>query len=185
MFVDKNGNKIGFETLNIESLRLYLRPVSMDDAQIIFENFTPDITQYMSPASPKEIEETQEFLRGTIEKRAKYRELVLAICNRETDEFLGVCGLHNMGETCPELGIWLKKSAHGNRFGREAITALTKWTRQHIRHEYLVYPVDRNNTSSRKIPESLGGVIFKEQIGKKMDGGSLDLVFYKIPNQMR
>ena len=185
MFVDKNGDKIDFDTLHIESPRLYLRPVIWDDAQVIFENFTPDITLYMSPPSPKEIEETQTFLRGTIAKRANFQELVLAICNCETDEFLGVCGLHQIGEAHPELGIWLKVSAHGNRFGQEAITALTKWTRKHIQHEYLVYPVDRNNIPSRKIPESLCGEIFKAQIGKKMDGGSLDLVFYKIPNQMR
>ncbi|MGA1196540.1 MAG: GNAT family N-acetyltransferase [Candidatus Latescibacterota bacterium] len=183
MFVDKNGNEIDFETLHIESPRLYLRPVTLDDAQVIFENFTPDITQYMSPPSPKEIEETQTFLRETIAKRANFQELVLAICNRETDEFLGVCGIHQIGEAHPELGIWLKASAHGHRFGREAITALTKWTRQHIRHEYLIYPVDRNKIASRKIPESLDGKIFNERIGKKMDGDSLDLVFYKIPNQ--
>lgn len=81
------------------------------------------------------------------------------------------------------MGIWIKGSAHGNRFGREAITILVEWTKHHIPHEYLVYPVERENIPSRKVPESLGGEIFEERIGKKMDGGALDLVIYKIPNQ--
>lgn len=183
MFVDKNGDEIDFETLRIESDRLFLRPVTMDDAQVIFENFTPEITRYMDPPSPKQIEETETFLRGTIKKRTHHREIVFAICHSETSEFLGGCGLHEIGNPHPELGIWLKKSAHGNRFGREAITALVVWTRRHISHEYLVYPVERPNIPSRKIPESLGGEIFKEHKGNKRDNIPLDLVVYKIPNQ--
>lgn len=183
MFMDKNGDEIDFESLRIESNRLLLRPVTMDDAQVIFENFTPTVTRYMSPPSPKGIDETEEFLKSTIKKRANYRDIVFAICNRETHEFLGACGLHKIDEPHPELGIWLKESAHGNRFGREAITTLVTWTRHHIRHEGLIYPVDRNNIASRKIPESLDGEIFEERIGKKMNEGTLDLVIYKIPNQ--
>lgn len=183
MFTDKNGIEIDFEALRIESDRLFLRPLTMQDAQVIFENFTPTITRYTTPSSPKEISETETFLRGTIQKRQDHRELVMAICNRNTGEFLGVCGLHEIGKKHPELGIWIKESAQGNRFGREAITALVNWGQQHLTYEYLVYPVDRNNIPSRKIPESLNGEIFKESLGNKMDGGTLDLVFYKILNQ--
>jgi RimJ/RimL family protein N-acetyltransferase len=101
MFIDKNGDEIDFETLRIESERLFLRSVTMDDAQVIFENFTPEITRYMGPPSPKEIGETAAFLRGTIKKRANHREIVFAICNRKTDEFWGACGMHNIGDTSP------------------------------------------------------------------------------------
>ena len=46
--------------------------------------------------------------------------------------------------------------------------------------DYLIYPVDRANIPSRKIPESLGGIIFEEKKTKTMSGGVLDEVVYKI-----
>ena len=30
----------------------------------------------------------------------------------------------------PELGLWLKESAHGQGFGREVVTALVEWDTQ-------------------------------------------------------
>ena len=134
----------------------------------------------MGPSSPDQIEETLEFLHGTIAKRKQNEELVFAICKCDTHQFLGACGLHKIGTPHPVLGIWIKQSAHDNRYGRKAISALADWANQHLDYEYLTYPVDRNNIPSCKIPKSLGGEIFEEYSGKKMDGDTLDLVVYKI-----
>ncbi len=43
----------------------------------------------------------------------------MVILDRETGRFLGCAGLHELEAARPELGVWLKKSAHGNGFGRE------------------------------------------------------------------
>jgi hypothetical protein len=40
--------------------------------------------------------------------------------------------------------------------------------------------VDRANVSSRKIPESLGGVVFEGKITKTRHGSLLDEVVYRI-----
>jgi RimJ/RimL family protein N-acetyltransferase len=99
----------------------------------------------------------------------------------ENNEFLGICGLHiRAGPDTPELGIWLKKSAHGERLGREAIHCLVAWAKIHLDAAFLIYPVDRQNIPSRKIPESLGGVIFAEDKVKNMSGRILDEVIYRI-----
>ncbi|MEH2435865.1 MAG: GNAT family N-acetyltransferase [Nostoc sp.] len=80
----------------------------------------------------------------------------------------------------PELGIWLKKSAHGHGFGREAIHVLKDWVDKNLEYNYLSYPVDKRNIPSRKIAESLRGKIFREfqQINKS--GYLLDEVEYRI-----
>ena len=108
-------------------------------------------------------------------------ELGLVIQRIENHEFLGICGLHiRTTPATPELGIWLKKSAHGQKLGREAIHCLVDWAKTNLDAAFLIYPVDRQNIPSRKIPESLGGVIFREDKVKNMSGHILDEVIYRI-----
>jgi len=166
----------------LDTGRIRLRPISMDDAGDCFREFTKSITRYMYPKTPERIEETQEFIRLALALLRSGEDLHLVICDSRTGEFLGCCGLHGRGKPeHPELGVWVKAPAHGNGYGKEAITALKQWADSNLRYEYLTYPVDRRNAASRRVPESLGGVIFKEGKSPKGDGGWLDEVVYRIP----
>jgi len=108
---------------------------------------------------------------------------VCVVLKRNTEEFLGCCGLHGKGKpTTPELGVWLKTAAHSRGYGKEAVTALKHWTDAHIRCDYLIYPADRANTPSRRIPESLGGQVVREETAPTLAGGTLDLLVYHIPS---
>lgn len=164
----------------ILSERLMLVPVSMEFAQVIFENFTREITTYMFPKANETIDDTKNFINSVIRTMQKNEELVIAILDKNTDEFLGVGGIHKIKTKTPEFGIWIKKSAHGNKYGREAVTALKKWADEHIAYDHLIYPVDRKNISSRKIAESLGGKVEKEYKKENMSGKVLDEVEYHI-----
>ncbi len=164
--------------------RLTLRPVTSAFTELIFAEFTPEITKYMLPSSPRHISETEQFIADTLEKRSRGSDLVLAILAKDTDEFLGCCGLHGRENPRePELGIWLKKAAHGRGFGREAVAAVRDWAERHLIVDAFIYPVDRNNTASRKIAEALGGTIVRSEPIKTMSGGELDAVIYKIPTR--
>ena len=81
----------------------------------------------------------------------------------------------------PEFGIWLKKGAHGRGLGREAIRTLALWAQENLKLESFIYPVDKRNVSSRKIPVSLGGEVLKERTETGMSGNVLDEVVYRIP----
>jgi RimJ/RimL family protein N-acetyltransferase len=88
--------------------------------------------------------------------------------------------LHHIDTRTPELGIWVKKAAHGHGYGREAITGLTGWAMQNLDFDYLVYPVDRRNLPSRRIPEALGGVIEAEYTMTNASGNLLEILEYRI-----
>ena len=90
-------------------------------------------------------------------------------------------GLHSINDV-PEFGVWTKKSSHGNGYGKEAIHALYKWACRNIEFDYITYPVDKRNVASRKIPESLGGVVAKEYKQENLAGFELDEVEYHIYN---
>lgn len=173
--------KVHWKDLCVESERLYLRPVEISDGDIIFENFTDEITRYMRPATPTSVNDCLSFIESSQVAMAAGTEFVFAICDRSSDEFLGCAGLHSsVSNTILELGIWIRGSAHGGRYGREAVHALYNWGKERFEVEYFTYPVDRANIPSRKVAESLAGVIIEEKRTPTQNGGELDTLVYRI-----
>lgn len=65
--------------------------------------------------------------------------------------------------------------------GLDAIRTVENWAANHIKFDYAIYPVDKNTMASRKIPEALGGTVFRKETLESMSGNILDEVVYKIP----
>ncbi|WP_299947866.1 GNAT family N-acetyltransferase [uncultured Microbulbifer sp.] len=180
-FQFKNNQNIDLQNLLIPGDTVQLVSVSEKFAEAIFREFTEEITRYMIPSPAKSISEIHDFIARSTEGMNNQQELVLAITSTQ-ETFMGCVGLHARGHGCtPELGVWVKKSAHGNGYGRLAVSSLFRWALENIVFEYAIYPADRSNIPSRKIPESLGGRIFKEAIVTTASGRTLDEVIYKIP----
>jgi RimJ/RimL family protein N-acetyltransferase len=177
----KNGQKLICPD-QIEGPRLILKPISPEYVAQIFKEFTPDITKYMLPRSPAHISETEQFIAAACAQLEAGTDLGLIILDKHSGDFLGLCGLHGTrNPQRPEFGIWLKKSAHGQALGREAITVLKMWCEVTLSVEGFLYPVDRRNTPSRKIAESLGGKVVGEKKETNMSGNELDELIYLIP----
>lgn len=153
--------------LHIETERLLLVPTTEKYAQDIFENFDQETTKYMFPKSAEQITETLAWIQDALEKRANGEELQMTFLDKETKEFLGNVGLHEIKTKTPELGIWIKKGAYGKKLWREAVGALVDRANAHLDFEYLIYPVDKDNISSRKIAESFGGIVEKDENGQE------------------
>ena len=164
----------------IETERLVLRPVALEHAKMIFPEFTDEVTKFMYPRTPKRVEDTEKYIQIERERMEKGLNLSVAIFDKETGELLGGGGIHHIDTKTPELGIWIKKSAHGNKFGREAVAGLKKWADENLEYDYLTYPVVKVNIASRKIPESLGGKLIKEMVKKNEAGEEMEEVEYWI-----
>lgn len=167
--------------VSVETARLRLRPVEPGDAPQVFRHFTPAVTRYMWPRSPQQIGESQAFIDRARAGAERGDNLVVAILRRDGGEFLGCCGVHggDNGRT-PELGIWIKEAAHGHGYGKEAVLAMKQWADEHLLYDYLIYPVDRRNRPSRRIPEAMGGEVFETKLATAQDGRTLDEVVYRI-----
>jgi RimJ/RimL family protein N-acetyltransferase len=164
----------------LETERLLLVPIDMDYAEDIFDEFTDEITQYMYPGTPRRIQETEEFIRESLIGLDRGNNLQLVILRKKTEEFLGCAGIHNLDSRFPELGIWLKLSAHGESLGMETIAALVEWANEHVDYNYLKYPVDVRNYPSRKIPEALDGVPEHSYWIRSRNGIELEILEYRI-----
>lgn len=167
-------------TLTLDSERLRLLPISEVYTDVIFQEFTPDVATYMYPRPATQRTDTEMFVQSAMQENRESINLNMVITLRETGEFLGCVGLHNLADARPEFGIWVKQSAHMHGYGREAIRTLKRWADEHLAYEYLIYPVDSRNMSSRKIPESLGAAIISQYDGTGGMGQELTLIKYRI-----
>ncbi len=172
---------LDLSNIAIDASRVRLRAVNHEYANEIFQNFTPEITKYMMPAPAREISETKCFIESALSGFESGDDFHFVICLQVGGGFLGICGLHERGRPMePEVGIWLKKAAHGNGYGFEAIVALKTWVESHLEFEQLIYPVDRRNIPSKRIPERLGGKIIEERKVISMTGAELDEIVFAI-----
>ncbi|USN58920.1 MAG: GNAT family N-acetyltransferase [Candidatus Peribacteria bacterium] len=168
----------------IETKNLLLQPITLDYKEEIFKEFTPEITTYMFPKSPDKIEETIEFIETAMKENEEGSNFQVVVLNKATKEYLGNAGIHNINTKTPELGIWIKKSAHGNAYGKEAMIAFKEWADKNLDYKYILYPVVDVNYASKRIPEFLGGKIFREYDEENMSGRNQHLLEYRIyPNQ--
>lgn len=166
--------------ITIETENLYLQSNALKYQDVIFVEFTPEITTYMMPKSATDISETIAFIETAMKENKEGRSFQIVVLNKKSGEFLGCGGMHNIDQPTPELGIWIKKSAHGHGYGKEAMVALKEWADQNLNYEYILYPVAVQNIPSRKIPEFLGGTIVKEYDQVNMSGNKLHFVEYHI-----
>ncbi len=157
-----------------------LRPISIEDKDDIFAEFTEEIVEYMYPPVPKDIDETIDFIETSIATMEAGYNIQLCITDKESGEFLGCVGLHRIDLEVPEFGIWLKKEAQGRKIGRTSVKMLFDFACENLQHKFYKYPVDKRNTASRKIPESLGGKIRGHETHERPVGEPLDVVVYYI-----
>src|SRR6266487_3047087 len=123
----------------IQSPRLQLIQFQMMDAQEVFGCITPAIAKFM-PWEPPSWSER---------------------------ECLGMASLEDADSVSPELGLWLKESAHGQGFGREVVAALVEWGHATLGKGSFVYPVAVQNAASRRIAEKLHGEIIGNRTNPK------------------
>ncbi len=158
----------------IQSPRLQLSQFQMMDALEVFGCITPGVAKFM----PWEPPSWSEYVTRC-EKRVQTPEpnrFSFVIRRLDNRECLGMASLEDADSVSPELGLWLKESAHGQGFGREIVAALVEWGHATLGKGSFTYPVAVQNTASRRIAENLQGKIIDNRTNPKYDS-----VVYRIP----
>lgn len=164
----------------IETERLLLIPTEQSHAESYLEEFTAQVTELMYPKPPENLDVVRRFIAESRQGLEAGTNLHMVIVNKTTMEFLGCVGLHSIGSSRPEFGVWIKFSAHGNGFGYEAVQELKRWADENLQCQGYSYPVDVRNFASKRIALSLGGEIIGHYDVENMSGKILHLVTYAI-----
>ena len=158
----------------IQSPRLQLSQFQMMDAQEVFACITHPIARFM----PWEPPSWSEYVTRC-QKRAQAPDpnnFSLVIRRLDNNECLGMASFEGADSVSPELGLWLKESAHAQGFGREVVAALVDWGHATLGKGSFIYPVAVENTASRRIAENLHGEIIGNRTNPKYES-----VVYRIP----
>lgn len=158
----------------IQSPRLQLSQFQITDAEEVFACITPAIAKFMRwepPSWSEYIARCEERLQ-----RPDPNTFSFVIRRRDNKECLGMAALEASDSPSPELGLWIKESAHGQGFGREVVATLVEWAHKTLGKESFIYPVAVQNTASRRIAEGLHGEIVGNRTNPKYES-----VVYKIP----
>ena len=158
----------------IETPRLTLHRFTLADADEVFAAITPEVTRWMSWDPPSR--EAFQVRAAALAVADPAADMNLVIRRRDTGECLGVCAGERLTDETPELGIWLRVTAHSQGYGAEAVAALLRWASAATGKPGFLWPVAVENTASRRIAERLGGQLIAERPGAKYDA-----VVYRIP----
>ena len=167
---------MSWNSIEIRSFRLTLKPFTSFDSDEIFRYITPTLTRYMSWDPPENRQEFDKIWHEWLDHIKNGQELICVIRNSNDNEFLGLVGLHKMQSEIPELGIWIREDRHRLGLGQEAVKSIASWASGNLKIKSFIYPVAVENFASRKIAESLGGTPYSYEKNRKYDS-----VTYLIP----
>lgn len=168
---------------HIASARLTLRAFTQTDIAETFAAITPNVTRYMSWNPPESADAHRAICEGMIADAMAGRQLSLVAREAMTGTFVGVTGLHPANDDLLETGLWLTERAWGRGHGHEIVSAVVAWASRVFQPGGFLYPVVDENMASRRIAESLGGVVISTRDRQKPGDVMRTLVVYRIPAQ--
>ena len=92
----------------LSSKRLSLKAFAPDDAAEIFAAVTPTLTRFMAFEPSPSLDAFASVWGAWLPQMAAGMELLLVVRSKSAGEFLGIAGLHGIGNPEPETGIWIK-----------------------------------------------------------------------------
>lgn len=164
--------------IQFTSQRLHFEIVSDQYVQDIFRELTPEVAKFLPFVPTGKIEDTYGFVSYSLNQLKKGEDITFVVLDRETNSFVGCCGIHEITSESASLGIWLKESASGKGLGTELIEALEDYANEILSVDCLIYNVDKNNKGSIKIAEKLGFVYHKSFLRKVSEEKVLDMLQY-------
>ena len=148
----------------IETERLFLREMSMDDYDALYKVLAdPEIMQHY----PYSFDE--ERVRAWIERNMnRYKDNgfgLWAVCLKDTGEIIGDCGLtlQNIeGDMLPEIGYHIRKDQQHKGFAKEAAAAVRDWAFENTYYPALYSYCKYTNVPSFRTAEAIGMHFEKE-----------------------
>ncbi len=161
----------------LETERLILRPITLDDAADLFEYASdPENTKHTFPTH-KNIEETQWIIANLFMSSPLGN---FAIELKENGKMIGTCDLRvNEGEKSAELAYAINKKYWGKGFAPEAAQKLLDFAFHTLKVERLWAKYAAENGASGRVMEKIG--MEKEGIlrhTKNLCGDFVDQVVY-------
>lgn len=140
----------------LETERLIMRPMVEDDVDEIFAmRSDEDIMRFIR--EPQGRDESLDWIKLVSERWDSEKLGFCVVVEKETDNFLGWCGVWRLQETDEmEIGYAIEKAQWGKGFATEAAEKFMQYAFEELKTEKLVAVARPENTASRRVMEKLG-----------------------------
>jgi len=153
----------------LETPRLFLRQFTEADAPLIRQlNSEPGVLQYIPEPVPESDERAREIIADIILPQYKNNLGRWAVHLKETNEFIGWCGLKWLKETDEiDLGYRFIPAAWGKGYATEAASHTLKYGLQQLQLKKIVAHAHIDNIASQKVLEKIG----MQYVGEGIEDG--------------
>jgi RimJ/RimL family protein N-acetyltransferase len=145
--------------LNLETERLIIRPIQLDDQVNIFEYRSDIESNKYQGWIPKTIADVEFFING-IAKQINIPEtwFQFVLITKENQKIIGDLGVHfwDKQNKQVEIGCTLNKNFHYNGYATEAIRKIIDFLFIELKKHRIITSVDPNNKSSIRLVERIG-----------------------------
>lgn len=151
---------------NLESERLRTRKLTLDDAQawsVFFED--EEAQKFLPKFFDSALERSKHLIEKQLERYEEKRFGHQVILNKETNEFLGICGLLVQdieGVNEIEVGYHFFKQHWGNGYAPEAAKLFINYAFENELTDSVISVIDLENFNSQRVAEKNGLKIEKQ-----------------------
>ena len=152
-------------TPTLKTERILLRPLSVSDAEAVFNNWAtdPDVTKYMRWSPHKSIEVTLEWLTAEEADIASDKSFQWIFVSRENSEVFGSGGIiYNKEQGMFEIGYVIMKKYWNQGLTTEAAVAMVDFAVRELNQKKLYARHAKENPASGKVMEKTGFVYLRD-----------------------
>lgn len=144
------------ETPEIETRRLLLKAVRLEDAEDIFAYAkNPNVLRYTTGTTPRELAETEAFVRGLVKESSD--AFAWAIRVKDRPEVIGVIEFDIKDDTRGSIDYALSEPYWNQRIMTEAVRAVFNWAfRNHPTLDCVSSSAMTANPASTRVQQKCG-----------------------------
>ncbi len=168
----------------IETERLLLRKLSINDAPEVFEYFSDDlVTRYFGLDNFNSVEEAEKIIISFNKAFEERKAIRWGITLKETKKVIGSIGFHNINSTSKrvEVGYEITRKEWNKGYGKEALDAAIHYIFNEVKVNRIGATVRPENIPSQKLLKKCGfteeGTLRDYQFTR---GEYFDLIMYSL-----
>ena len=147
----------------LESDRLLLRPITLDDTSDLFEIYSnKEVMLYFDDREAfKDISEAEKMAKDYVEALKNKWSMRWGIVLKETGKLIGTCGFHAISDYDKriEIGYDLNRDYWGKKVMKEALSMIISFAFENSDVNRIEAFVEPPNTASHMLLERLGFVM--------------------------
>ena len=145
--------------MKLDTKRLIIRPITLDDKNEIFEYRSDTETNKYQGWIPKTIDDVETFI-GKISKQINEPEtwFQFVIIEKETQKIVGDLGIHffDSENRQVEIGCTLNKEFQNKGYATESIKRVIDYLFKELNKHRIITSIDPDNKNSIRLVERIG-----------------------------